>query len=547
MDAKSSRALQVNLEDYRVEVTIDPKYNVIQEVMSKYDGLQKVINSFLEELCHPRKNWQFITNEARTYSLGYYFDLKTHPKGPEAVRLYLEMSVEAVRNAKRPLVKTAAYNNFYLLVQKFIKESGDELKRFLPVINYGFDELNKLSEDSFSFISISYYRLNRLAELFLENADTEADFSPINDLLEKYFKYTYEYWLSEKNPEEWFEKEITGELDSGTSGLFETISHEYIKACQARLKEIRDRKKQKSSDALKELLTLPGYGNLVGIYRDLPDKLFRSVSDEKLKHQYKLIFLFHTMNIPGLAGIHEETLREINRDISWIIGHEDIKHVQELIEATFGILRKSIDEFPDTVLKAVLNMGKGIYETNESDLVNFFNEHVVTLGFQTPDFTGISDDWQIRSNLSHIQNVRTWMELISLNPKWSKKLLSSLVIQLSLGGVLIKDTDLFPRDITGFLNSDIRPVYNLVKQLMRIFPSYFNEIGAEGQLRDISTRIDEMYKRKDVLIHFLRKQSHVESSNKIISLLEATLHFWRTGSKDALAPFLPPNISGQIE
>ena len=104
MDAKFSRALQVNLEDYRVEVIIDPKFHVIQEVMSKYDGLETVINSFLEELCHPRKNWQFITNEARTYSLGYFFDLKTHPRGPAAVRLYLEMSVEAVKNAKRPLV-----------------------------------------------------------------------------------------------------------------------------------------------------------------------------------------------------------------------------------------------------------------------------------------------------------------------------------------------------------------------------------------------------------------------------------------------------------
>ena len=66
MEARSSRALQVNLEDYRVEVTIDPKYHVIQDVMSKYDGLEKVINTFLEELCHPRRNWQFLTNEART-------------------------------------------------------------------------------------------------------------------------------------------------------------------------------------------------------------------------------------------------------------------------------------------------------------------------------------------------------------------------------------------------------------------------------------------------------------------------------------------------
>jgi len=192
-------------------------------------------------------------------------------------------------------------------------------------------------------------------------------------------------------------------------------------------------------------------------------------------------------------------------------------------------------------------MGKAVYKTDESDMVVFFIESVVTLGFQMPDLKGVGDNWQIRVNSAHIQNVRTWMELIELNPKWSKKLLSSLVIYLSLGGVFMKDTDLFPRDITGLLNSDIAPVYNLVKQLNRLFPAFFNDIGAEGKLRDISTRIDEICFRKDVLVHFLRKQSHVESSNQIINLMEATLDFWRTGEKRALKPFVPLNIYMQIE
>jgi pyruvate,orthophosphate dikinase len=297
---------------------------------------------------------------------------------------------------------------------------------------------------------------------------------------------------------------------------------------------------------LKGFLDLPGYGDIVGTYSELPGQIYDSVEDEKLKHAYKLIFLFHSMNITGLSTIHEDTLREINRDISWLMEHEDIDHIQLLIQQTFSILNKSVDKFPDTVLKTVLNMGGGVYLTDESDLVNYFNQQVVQLGFQTPEFRGVSDEWQIQSNLSHIQNIRTWMELITLKPRWSKKLLSSLIIHLSLSGVLIKDTDLFPRDITGFLNSSMQPVYNLAKQLMRLFPAYFNEIGAEGQLRDISTRIDEICRRKDKLVHFLRKQSHVESSNKIISLIEVTLEFWRTKSREVLKPFIPPNIYEEV-
>ncbi len=543
----SSRALQINLADYRVDVTIDPKYHVIQEVMSRFFGLQKPLDTFLKEICHPYKNWQFIVHEARTFSLGYFYDLKTDPKGHEAVKLYIDIALEAIEKAKEAEVKADAFHNLYLLLQKCIQDSGEELKTFMPVIEYGFERLNAFPSDLLSLVAGSYYQMNRLAEIFLQTAPAGTDFRAVNSLLTRYFECTFSYWLSENDPGEWFASEIPDAIAQDIADLFNPISHERIKSCQARLRSIVAGNDSSSPAALKELLELPGYRNFVEVYNGLPEKIFNATPDEKLKRHYKLIFLFHTMNIAGLSGIHEETLKEINRTIDWVICHEELHYVQQLIKNTFGILKESAGKYPDTVLKSVLNMGMGVYKTAESDLVYFFNEQVVRLGFQTPDFMGISNDWQIQSNFAHIQNIRTWMELIRLNPKWSKKLLSSLIIHLSLSGVLIKDTDLFPRDITGFLNSDIRPVYNLSKQLMRLFPAYFNEIGAEGQLRDISTELDELCRRKDILIHFLRKQSHVESSNRIISLIEAILSFWKTKAKEGLRIYLPQNIYDQIE
>src|SRR5512135_3439848 len=171
----SSKALQVNLADYRVDVTIDPRYRVIQEVMSKYFGLQKELDIFLKEICHPYKNWQFIVHEARTFSLGYFYDLRTEPKGPEAVRLYIEIALEAVEKAKETDVKIDAYNIVFLLLQKCIQESGEELNRFLPVIEHGFDRINQFPPDIFSLIARSYYQLNRLAESFLHSAPKETD------------------------------------------------------------------------------------------------------------------------------------------------------------------------------------------------------------------------------------------------------------------------------------------------------------------------------------------------------------------------------------
>ncbi|MFC1821008.1 pyruvate, phosphate dikinase, partial [Thermodesulfobacteriota bacterium] len=295
------------------------------------------------------------------------------------------------------------------------------------------------------------------------------------------------------------------------------------------------------------LILLPGYRQIADIYRDIPNVLHKTGEESGQSDYWKLIFLFHIMNIAGLSSIHEETLRDINRTLTWLIGSEKPQDLESLIQKTFAILKISVRKYPGTALNCIQNMGKAIYKTDESDLVDFFLDSVMDLGFQTPGLKGVGDDWQVKVNSVHIQNIRAWMEIIELNPKWSKKLISSLIIYLSLGGVHIKDTDLFPRDITRFLNSDIDNVYNLAKQLTWLFPAYFNDIGAEGRLRDISTRIDEICLRKDVLIHFLRKQSHVESSNQIIALMEATLDFWRTRKKKVLKSFIPLNIYQQIE
>ena len=155
---------------------------------------------------------------------------------------------------------------------------------------------------------------------------------------------------------------------------------------------------------------------------------------------------------------------------------------------------------------------------------------------------GVDLNWQLICNPSHLDNVRVWLDIIGRNPKWCSTLLSALIIHLKLGGTCIKDTDLFQKEITKLLNAEIEPVYNLVKQLTKLIPVYFNEIGAEGRLRDVTTEIDEISRRRDPLIHFLRKQSHVESSNLIEDFIREIFRFWRLKDKRALRPFLPPEV-----
>ena len=543
-----SKALEVNLADYHVDVVIDTKYSILQEVMSKYYGLMEGLNTFLKELSHPYKNWRFIVAEARKYSLEYFHLLKNHPSGPEAAKLLVGIFIDAVESSEDVEVKRDSVDNILLFVQKIIRDSDSSFDNFQGIIDDTLNRIHNFGDDVFYLFVRSYYPINRLAKTYFESSpEPTTSLKVLNCLLTRYLHHTYDYWLEEADPQVWFENEAL-EIDQNCQfdEFFESISHRRLNDRQKQIASIIQNKNIESEEVLFELLELPGFGQIVEAYRRIPRQLLQKRDTKGLGHHFKLIFLFRIMNIEGLSLIYEETLRDINQTLTWIIENENYHNIQSLIRKTFTILKEQSRTYQDTTLNCVLNMGKGVYKTDEIDLVNFFIDSVIDLGFQAPMPQGVDDDRKIRVNSAHILNIRTWLEVIEVNPKWSTRLLSGLIIHLSLCGVFIKDIDIFPRDITRFLNSRIEPVYNLAKQLTRLFPAFFNDIGAEGKLREISTNIDESTHRRDRLIHFLRKQSHVESSNRIVPFIEAILHFWQTREKSCLEQYIPPSIYDEI-
>ena len=544
----SSKALEVNIANYHVDVDIDPRYAVLQEVMSRYYGIMEGVNTFLKELSHPYKNWRFIVQEARTYALDYFHLLQLHPDGGAAAGRFVEIFFRAVdAEGSDDTVRSDAVDNLLLFLGKMIREGGDALERFWPAIEGAFRRMHGYGPQTFQLFVKSHYQLNRMAEALVESALADRDLTLCNRVVVRYFELTYAYWRDEDDPERWFSQQVEDVPPETLATIFAGCSHDDIRRWQTELDAAVGGADPGTAALLRSLQPLTGYSQIVERYRSIPRRLLAAGRKTGLGQRWKMIFLFYVMNIPGLSMIHEETLRDINRSLTWLIANEPDYRVKRLIPQTFGIIKTCMQEFPATALNCVLNMGRGVYKTDDSELVNFFIDAVIDLGFQAPMIGGVGDDWQVRVNSAHIQNIRIWLELIELNPKWSPRLISYLIIHLSLCGVFIKDTDLFQRDITRLLNSGIEPVYNLAKQLARLFPVYFNDIGAEGRLREISTRVDEQERRRDPLIHFLRKQSHVESSKRVLGLMEATFVFWHGGEKRVLEPFVPPNIYAQID
>jgi len=544
-----SDALTANIARYQVDVTIDSKYTPLQTVMSQYYGIMDGFNAFLTELSHPYRNWLFIIHEIRGYSLDYFHLLKSHPQGAAAAGLFVDIFTEALENVDTPDAQTDVVDSLVLFLQKMIKESGKKLPEFYPVLYSAFNRIAGLPDDYFFLFVKGYYQIKRLAEHILPAAvETGFDFHSINRLTLKYYRRTFSYWLTEDDPQIWFEKRTEGQpAATGLNDWFDAISHATLRHYQTRLENIAAKADLSERMLLEKMVRLPGYAQIADAYRQVPNKLLSAGKKETAGHHWKVLFLFHIMNISGLSALHEEVLREINRTLSWLIDHESSSNVRQLIEETVSILKARHRQFPQTVLSCILNMGQGVYRTDERDLVNFFIDAIIDLGFEPPMIDGVDNDWQIRANSAHLQNIRTWLAIIELNPKWSIRLLSGLIIHLSLSGVFIKDTDLFFRDVTGLLNSDVGRVFNLIKQLVRLLPVFFHDIGAEGKLREVSTRLDEKMQRKDILIHFLRKQSHVESSSRTVVLIEAVLRFWLTRDKNELSGLVPPDIFSRID
>lgn len=552
-----SRALEVNLADYHVDVTIEERYAPLQEIMADYYGILKRLNVFLKELSHPYKNWEFIVKEARSFSLGYFHLLRPHPKGPHAVQIFSDIFFRAIAENKDREIREDAAENLLLFLKQVLTDASTELPRFIPCIKSILVQTLELSDTEFHLFVTSYFQPDGLARLLIKTQNKKqtepqtkdtGDNETLNRFLIRFYDLSFTYWLELEDPLMWIKKETTlTALDNLSEGLISDTSLRQFLAWQEDLRSMVLEEPLGSIELAKKLITLPGYKDVVTLFRKMPGKISQSIADEISSKRLEVMFLFYIMNTPGLAMIHKDALGDINRSLTWLIGHENYKNNLAIIDKTFGVLGKLDGMFPQTVLNCVLKSGEAVYLTEEVEVINYFIDKVVDLGFHTPSIIGMGNDWQVIGNDTHVQNIRSWMELIGQKPKRSVRLMSALIIFLSCGGVYIKDTDLFPRDITAFLGKKITPVYNLVKQLARLLPAFFNEIGAEGKLRDISTKLDEASMRKDTLVHFLRKQSHVESSRRVVDFIEAVIIFWQTADKRVLRPFIPPLIYDETE
>ncbi|MDD9302244.1 MAG: pyruvate, phosphate dikinase [Desulfobacter sp.] len=543
-----SKALEVNLSDTWAEVTIDAQYQLLLDFFQGYVGIVNRLETFLKELSHPYRNWGFIVGESRHFSLHYFHLYKSQEHGAKALEMFCDILISAFESVSDPEIKANAADNIMLVMHHIAKEGKEGGADFIPMVVKELDAIRCYDGPDFFYFVSSYYQPDRLARMVVEIPNpARALVEAQNRVLIRFFEASFAFWLTQDDPAVWM-KENNDEwrLSREMVDLLAGISHDRVKHWQERLQEIKSWDMDQV-DTTTALVGLVGNRTFVKRFREMPRQILALSKGRTYGKYFKLTFLFYIIHAPGLSMIHREALGDIHRTLIRLIGERDYKKDIPIVDQTFALLKEHKGRYPGTVLECIHKIGDAVYNTDEIELINHFIDRSVDHGFQFPMIQGTGDDWQIKGNMAHVKNIRVFLNLVGKHPKKSKRLLSALITSLAVGGVFIRDTDLFPRDITKFLNADIGPVYNLVKQLSRLLPAFFNEIGAEGELRDISTQLDEICFRRDRLIHFLRKQCHVESSSRIVEFIQEVMMFWQTLDKPPLAPYVPPSIYEEIE
>jgi pyruvate, orthophosphate dikinase len=543
-----SSALQVNLERTAATVEIPARYMILLRVAEAHYGVLKRTQDLLTEINHPFVNWEHVLKQLRALSMGDFHDFNHHEQGLEALKTLLRIYFEVIHSPAKEETRENSVRYLFDFLNLIVSKSNDRFERNSVLVPEVIDTLIELSQnDPFLFRKSSSY-----GKKFLQTSMEHSfplDQNRLSLFLHHVFRATYLFWLEEPDPRDWFERE--GEEPAalfGFDSLVKPLTHSSLSNLLENLESPPREAGKMGGDWREFYLNLPDYMQIVEGYLLVADDLERAEIYAGRQYLIKLEFLFHVINLPALSDVHGRSLIEINRCLAMVFRAEDQENFNEFVRKVFRLLKKctSCAQYLNMILNCITTMAKEVFKLNLHPLVDTFIEELITFGFQHPHLAGSTLEWQIRVNPAHIENIRSWLEIISMKPRWTKRLLSALIINLKLGGVFVRDTDLLQKNISALLNSDISPAYNLAKQLLRLFPIYFSEIGAEGELREISTQVDEISLRQEPVIHFLRKQSHVESNSLLVTFLENAFRYWASGDKAYLRDHLPEEVYEQI-
>ena len=493
-----SSALEANLAQTRYkDIFIPEEHQHFIELSAKYFGINKRAKECVTEYHHPLSNHTFVTEELRKMLLDDFW-FYTHDDVPaDALHIPLEM----MRSLLKPEVTAKLRLNIVITLMEFANKVIAESPKHVELISLVFNILN----EKFEANKDVYILATKHAGRYLDKVARDERFSDeACALLRKMLQENYRYWQQTSQVENWIESKKQFLTEEEIQTVCNEIGKPYFEQLNTNLA---------SAETWEALTNMPHCEQVAKRFTE---------SEKAFPHFItKFHYVFFLLHLPGMENQRERLIWNMDRMMRDAIDEMPQDDLIPFIDTIFDLAEELREDYMSAVLDFQLTLGLKIIDvdqTEQKEIVNYFEKKLIAFGFVTPGNVFVGEDWQLSVDENHIKNIRVWLELIEHSKTPMDKLLSALIVNLKLGGIFLSDTDLFQREITKILNSNITPYYKKVKQLTRIFPVYFNEIGAEGEIRNVTTNMDEISGRQDQLVHFLRKQVHTESNNTLIAL-----------------------------
>lgn len=520
-----SSALSANLQETQGPIEIPAEQLLLLELTKNLYGVSKRVQEFLTELNHPFANWDLVIEGLRLTSLSYLHYYLNHADKLAAISVMVEIikgafTADLPKKNELELLRTTLE-----FLAKLLEAEDSEIYE-----KYVLDTLEHLAGVFQKEPDLCPGRstlFNRSYKKFLTPDKINRIYT---DLFRQSLIVTYQCWLEHCDLTRWYEENrnlFSSESDyqDVLKSLAPTVWQDLMEKAEAAVTD-------------EDLIVLPDYKTLV-------DKALNTVQkiDEPADRAQVLLYMVDNETFAS----YEHWLMSDLVSCLRALGSSDESVLLNFIPRFFTLLNRHQFKRKSIALNCAYTLGETLAGRQEIRLLEEFVYQLINVPFEAPDIYGVTDQWEVLINPNHLPHVRLMMHLVEIDPSRFRRLLSALVLQIAIQGLFIKDTDLFQKDVSRLLNSKISPVYQKVKQLARMFPIYFTEIGSEGELRDVSTEIDQIQARRDPLIHFLRKLTHVESNNTQVEFTREIIGYWTSGDKRILKPWLPAEVYAVLE
>lgn len=538
-DPPPTDALRVNLARTDVEVVIPDDDLVLLEIVAGWKGLEAQTAGMLREVHHRFVGWPHALDELHARAMGDFSHYVSHPRGAEGMAVLCRLYAKALAEVGPGLRADAARRWLYYLTKIATDTDAAAMGHVQPVLEDATRRFGRLSAGSGALeVAMSPY-VRRLARVLAAREDAPQAAEAALEVMLDGLHAVLRAFAAGEDPEDWWRRSVGGTVPEAVR----QIGHARLEEWDAQLAQLSVmRPLAAHADAL---LGLPDAGDLARAFMDVAD-VARGEGSRPGGARDSLYWLLDVLGRPVLEPAHEVALRQVRRLTSELVSEGPLAARIAVIRDVCGLVRRQGFAYPQTAYSVLEQIGRDVMATGDGALAEAVIQELLAVDFGYPDFAGFTDEWQVRVNPGHMRSIRAYLRIIEVDPLLARPLLLALITHLRLGGVVIADTDLFQRDISALLSREIAPVYLYVKELLRLFPVYHSEIGAEGALRDVSTRLDELEGRRDHLFHFLRKQCHVESNSEMVRFTDEVIRFCAGGDPAPLERFLPAELFAEV-